>query len=62
MTKDDFLEKVIHNKNYEYLINSDIDVIKSHDLVKIKCKEHNTFLNKKYIFIYLVQLDVSIVP
>jgi len=50
MTKDIFLEKVSHNVDYEYFINN--DVIKSHDLITIKCKEHNTIFEQK-VYVHL---------
>lgn len=49
MTKDNFLEKVSHNIDYEYFIT---DNVTSHDLIKIKCNKHNTIFEQK-VYVHL---------
>lgn len=50
MKKSEFLERVLDNNNYVYLIDS--GELKSHDIIKIKCEKHNSIFEQK-VYIHL---------
>jgi very-short-patch-repair endonuclease len=50
MKKSEFLERVLDNDHYVYLIDN--DDLKSHDIIKIKCEKHNSIFEQK-VYIHL---------